>query len=66
VDLEGPEQLMARPHLLRPAYLRIVQAYLKDLEIGCDRGRVEYVRMRTDRPVGAALGEYLVRRHQFA
>jgi uncharacterized protein (DUF58 family) len=66
VDLEGPEQLMARPHLLRPAYLRIVQAYLKDLEVGCDRGRVEYVRMRTDRPVGAALGEYLVRRHQFA
>lgn len=65
IDLEGPEQLMARPHLLRPAYLRIVKAYLKDLEVGCDRGRVEYVRMRTDRPVGAALGEYLVRRHQF-
>ena len=65
-DLEGPEELMTRPHLLQPAYLRIVKKYLKDLEKGCDRGRVEYVRMLTDRPLKAALGEYLVRRLQMA
>jgi hypothetical protein len=65
-DLEGPEEIMTRPHLLRPAYLRIVQKYLKDLEKGCDRGRVEYVRMMTDKPLKAALGEYLVRRLQLA
>jgi uncharacterized protein (DUF58 family) len=65
VDLEGTEELMTRPHLLRPAYLRAVRAYLKELEQGCDRSRVEYVRMMTDRPLKAALGEYLIRRLQF-
>jgi uncharacterized protein (DUF58 family) len=64
VDLEGAEELLTRPHLLRPAYLRVVRAYLKEMEQGCDRGRIEYVRMTTDRPLKAALGEYLVRRLQ--
>src|SRR5205823_2869375 len=66
LNLEGVDELLTRPHLLRPAYLRIVQAYLKELEKGCDAGRVEYVRMMTDRPLTAALGEYLVRRLQMA
>ncbi|OWK46709.1 DUF58 domain-containing protein [Fimbriiglobus ruber] len=66
VDLEGVEELMTRPHLLRPAYLRAFNDYLKELEKGCDGSRIEYVRMRTDRPVGVALGEYLVRRLQYA
>jgi uncharacterized protein (DUF58 family) len=66
LDLEGPEQLMTRPHLIRPAYLRAVETFLKDLEKGCDRSRVEYVRMLTDKPLAAALGAYLVRRLQFA
>jgi hypothetical protein len=65
VNLEGADELMTRPHLLRPAYLRVVKKYLKELERGCDRSRVEYVRLRTDRPLKAALGEYLVRRLQF-
>ncbi len=63
-DLEGPEELMTRPHMLRPAYLRIVQEYLKNLEKGCDRGQVKYVRLVTDRPMRAALGEYLIGRLQ--
>jgi uncharacterized protein (DUF58 family) len=66
VDLEGFEELLTRPHLLRPAYLRAVQAYLRDLEKGCDAGRIEYVRMMTDRPLKAALGEYLVKRLQLS
>ena len=28
IGLEGFEELMTRPHLLRPAYLRIVEKYL--------------------------------------
>jgi uncharacterized protein (DUF58 family) len=64
LDLEGADELLTRPHLLRPAYLRAVNAYLEQMERGCDRGRIEYVRMLTDRPLGAALGEYLVRRRQ--
>ncbi len=64
MNLEGAEELMARPHLLRPSYLRIVEAYLSELRGGCDGSRIEYVQMRTDRPLAAALGEYLVRRLQ--
>lgn len=66
IDLEGTEELMARPHLLKPAYLRAMQAFLKELERGCDGSRVEYFRMPTDRPMTTALGAYLVRRLQMA
>ncbi len=64
VDLEGAEELMTRPHLLRPAYLRAIETYLKEVEKGCDSGGVEYVRMVTDKPVRVALGEYLIKRLQ--
>lgn len=64
INLEGADQLMARPHLLKPAYLRAVNAYLTELQRQCDSCRVEYVRMPTNRSVAAALGEYLVRRLQ--
>ncbi len=49
IGLEGFEELMTRPHLLRPAYLRIVKQYLADIQKGCDGSGVDYVRM-SDRP----------------
>jgi len=64
INLEGADALMARPHLLKPAYLKAVNAYLEKLQRACDGCRVEYVRMPTDRLLGAALGEYLIRRLQ--
>jgi uncharacterized protein (DUF58 family) len=64
IGLEGFEELMTRPHLLRPAYLRIVEKYLKEMQKGCDGGGVDYVRMLTNRSLGNALSEYLVRRLQ--
>jgi uncharacterized protein (DUF58 family) len=64
VGLEGFEELMSRPHLLRPAYLRAVERYLAALQKGCDGSGVDYVRMVTQRPLVSALGEYLVRRLQ--
>ena len=64
IGLEGFEELMTRPHMLRPAYLRIVQKYLADIQKGCDRSGVDYVRMSTDRPLEVSLSEYLVRRLQ--
>ena len=64
VGLEGFEELMTRPHLLRPAYLRVVEKYLAGMQKGCDGSGVDYVRMLTSRPLVAALGEYLVRRLQ--
>ncbi len=64
LDLEGAEQIRARPHLLRPAYLRAVNAYLAELSAGCDHGRIGYVKLRTDRPLAPALADYLIRRRQ--
>jgi uncharacterized protein (DUF58 family) len=64
IGLEGFEELMTRPHLLRPAYLRIVDKYLKEMQKGCDGGGVDYVQMLTNRSLGNALAEYLVRRLQ--
>jgi uncharacterized protein (DUF58 family) len=64
IGLEGFEELMTRPHLLRPAYLRVVEKYLAAMQKGCDGSGVDYVRMMTNRPLVAALGEYLVRRLQ--
>ena len=64
IGLEGFEELMTRPHLLRPAYLRIVEKYLTNIRRGCDAAGVDYVQMMTDRSLGNALAEYLVRRLQ--
>lgn len=64
IGLEGYEELMTRPHLLRPAYLRIVNKYLADIQRGCDTSGVDYVRLMTDKPLGPVLAEYLVRRLQ--
>ena len=64
VDLEGAEQIRARPHLLRPAYLRAFNAFLAELATACDRARVGYVRLRTDRPLAPALAGYLIRRRE--
>jgi uncharacterized protein (DUF58 family) len=66
VGLEGFEELLTRPHLLRPAYLRVVERYLAELQRGCDGSGVDYVRLVTNRPMASALGEYLVRRLQVA
>lgn len=62
IDLELGDELMTRPHLLKPAYLRAFNEFLTAVQKGCDASRVEYVRMRTDKPMKAALGDYLVKR----
>jgi len=62
--MEERMQLLTRPHLIRPAYLRAVQAYLKELQAGCQTNRCDYVLMDTSRPLAPALVEYLARRLQ--
>ena len=61
-----PVMVQATDTAAIPAYLRAVQEYLKAMEKGCDVGRVEYVRMVTDKPMQAALGDYLVKRLQIS
>jgi uncharacterized protein (DUF58 family) len=60
--LEERLHLLTRPHLIRPAYLRAVQAYLKELQAGCEANRCDYVLMDTSRPLAETLTEYLARR----
>src|SRR4029450_13621975 len=62
IGLEGFEELMTRPHLLRPASPRIVEKYMTAIRKGCDGSGVDYVHMPTTRALGNALAEYLVRR----
>ena len=62
--LELPEEIKTRPHLIRPAYLRVVQDYLSELRGGCDAYRVDYVKMDTSKPLEHALSKYLVTRLQ--
>ena len=62
--LELPEEIKTRPHLIRPAYRRIVQEYLSELRGGCDAYRVDYVKMDTSKPLEQALSKYLVTRLQ--
>jgi uncharacterized protein (DUF58 family) len=62
--LELPEEIKTRPHLIRPAYLRVVQNYLAELRGGCDAYRVDYVRMDTGKPLEHALSKYLITRLQ--
>jgi uncharacterized protein (DUF58 family) len=62
--LEIPEEIKTRPHLIRPAYLRVVQDYLNELRAGCDAYRVDYVRAQTDLPLEQTLSKYLITRLQ--
>lgn len=64
INLEGLDHLLARPHLLRPAYRKVIEEYLSSMAKGCDANRIDYVRLSTDQPLGPALAHYLIRRKQ--
>ncbi|MCS6976634.1 MAG: DUF58 domain-containing protein [Gemmatales bacterium] len=60
--LEDLDRYLTRPPLIRPAYLRALETFLKELQQGCEADQCDYVLMDTSRPLGDALGEYLARR----
>ena len=60
--LEMEHHLLTRPNLIRPSYIRNLQAYLGQMREGCEAARCDYVPMVTSRPLGEALTEYLARR----
>ncbi len=62
VDLEGADQVRTRPHLLRPAYLKVFNEYLGELAHGCRTAQVGYWRLVTDQPLGEVLAKYLMDR----
>jgi uncharacterized protein (DUF58 family) len=62
--MEERRHVLTRPHLIRPAYLRAVRAFLEELQTGCQANRCDYVLTDTSRPLAPALAEYLARRLQ--
>jgi uncharacterized protein (DUF58 family) len=62
--LEERKHLLARPQLIRPAYLRALEKYLKELRAGCEANRCDYVLLDTSRPLAVALSNYLARRER--
>jgi uncharacterized protein (DUF58 family) len=60
--LEETRQLLTQPHLIRPAYLRVLQEYLTELRHGCEAIRADYVLLDTTKPLGPALAQYLAAR----
>ena len=60
--MEESLKLLTRPQLIRPAYLRAVQKYMKEFQTGCERNRCDYVQMNTSRPLAETLTAYLARR----
>ena len=60
--MEEKMHVMTRPQLVRPTYLRVLQKYLEDFQLGCERNRCDYVQMNTGKPLAETLTAYLARR----
>lgn len=60
--MEDRRELLTRPQLIRPAYLRALKKFLDDLQEGCERNHCDYMLMNTGKPMVEALTAYLARR----
>ncbi|MCI0684946.1 MAG: DUF58 domain-containing protein [Gemmataceae bacterium] len=60
--MEERLELLTRPQLIRPAYLRAVQKYLDEIRKGCERNHCDYLLMNTGKPLAESLTAYLARR----
>jgi uncharacterized protein (DUF58 family) len=60
--LEGLPDVVADPASLRKAYLQEFSEFLKKIQLGCRNQGLEYVQMKTQRPLDLALSEYLALR----
>ena len=61
-QFQGLEQLpevVAEPRALRKAYLEEFGRYVRRLKKGCRMHQIDYVQMRTDRPLDLALSSFL-------
>ena len=60
--LEGLGEILTEPHALRRAYKGEVDAFIDELRRGCQMIDIDYVPLRTDRPLDEALSGYLASR----
>ncbi len=60
--LEQTSELLTDPRSLRESYLEQVGAFVEELRRGCRGQNIDYVQLRTDKPLGVALSAYLAHR----
>jgi uncharacterized protein (DUF58 family) len=60
--LEIPDRLLARPQVIRRAYLRAMEEFRTQLQQGCTARRCDYILLDTSRPLGPVLADYLAAR----
>ncbi|NLE36425.1 MAG: DUF58 domain-containing protein [Pirellulaceae bacterium] len=60
--LEFDDRLSCNPRALRQGYLEALGAFLEEVRRGCASNRVDYVLLRTSRPLDAALAAFLSKR----
>ena len=59
VDMEGPDNLITEPSVIRNEYLEQINAFLEELREGCHQRGVEYRRVLLDRPYEETLVKFL-------
>lgn len=62
--MEERRELLTRPQLIRPAYLRAVEKFLGELQKGCERNHCDYILMNTGKLLAETLTAYLARRQK--
>jgi len=60
--LEGLPELLVDPQALRKAYLQEFEQFVRTVKNGCHARQIDYVPLRTDRPMDFALSTYLAAR----
>ncbi len=60
--LEGLGEVLTDPYALRAAYQQELSAYLAEFKKGCQMANIDYVPLRTDMELDAALSSYLATR----
>lgn len=60
--LEQWPAAMVEPRTVRQAYLREIGEHLRRIKLGCRMHQIDYVEMRTDRPLDLVLSSYLASR----
>lgn len=62
--LEQLPEVLVEPQAIRRAYLRQFGDYLRRMQQGCRMHQIDYVLMRTDRPLDLVLSSYLASRRR--
>jgi hypothetical protein len=64
VDLETSQHMEVTPDYAQREYRGKINAHIADLRFRCRGAGLDYFLLRTDRPLDAALREYLTIRHK--